>query len=64
MNKLVILIISLLLLTSCDSLQCKRGIIQYKANKDNIDDVKGVSVKEYTANLIDTIVPGFKCKFY
>lgn len=64
MNRIIIFTISLFLLTSCESMQCKRGIVQYKGNKDNIDDVKGVSGIEYASKLIDTIVPGFKCKFY
>ena len=61
---LLILIISL---NACSSVpSCKTGIVNYKININNIDNFiyEDVTLKNYTISLIDTIIPGFKCKFY
>lgn len=51
---------------SCSSLNCNPGIIKYKINTKNIDNItdKEINKKDYATSLIDSIIPGFKCLFY
>lgn len=67
MVRLCFLIFSIFILNACSSVSsCKTGIINYKINTSNVDNIiyKDITFKEYTISLIDTVIPGFKCKFY
>jgi hypothetical protein len=63
--KILLIFISLMLI-SCSSLNCKPGIIKYKINVNNIDNIadKETTTKNYVTSLIDSIIPGIKCLFY
>lgn len=54
------------MLISCSSLNCNPGIIKYKININNIDNIadKEIITKDYVTSLIDSIIPGIKCLFY
>ncbi len=64
MTRPIFLYLSIFILSSCTSIDsCKIRIIQYKINTDNILN-EDITIKNYSIELIDTIVPGIKCKFY
>lgn len=62
----IVLVFMTLLLISCSSLNCKPGIIKYKINANNIDNIsnKEINKKDYVTSLINSIIPGIKCLFY
>ena len=62
----ILLIFLSLMLISCSSLNCNPGIIKYKININNIDNIadKETTTKDYVTSLIDSIIPGIKCLFY
>ena len=67
MVRLCFLIFLIFILNACSSIpNCKTGIINYKINISNVDNIiyEDITFKEYTISLIDTVIPGFKCKFY
>lgn len=55
------LILNILVLSSCTSLDCHPGIINYKLH--SCSTIKCIQERSYD-NVIDLMVPGFKCKFF
>lgn len=67
MARLCFLIFSIFILNACSSVSsCKTGIVSYKINVSNVDNFiyEDTTLKNYTISLIDSVIPGFKCKFY